>query len=74
MIRNSLSEIDVYAIVSKAVEKAGGQTAFCVQNDLSKKTLNHQLHARNGRKFSEAVLRAAGLRRVVTTHYEFLEG
>ncbi|MCO6160657.1 hypothetical protein ACFFGF_04850 [Asaia lannensis] len=71
--RNHIDEIDVFGIVNNAVYRAGSQTAFARQAGVSKQALNNQIHSRDDRNFTEEVLAAAGLRRVVTVHYEFIE-
>lgn len=71
---NQIDEIDVLRIVKDAVYRAGSQVRFAEKAGVSKQTLNSQIHSRDDRNFTPEVLAAAGLRRVVTVHYEFIEG
>lgn len=71
---NQIDDTDVFGIVNKAVYRAGSQAAFARVAGTSKQALNNQLHSRDNRSFTKEVLTAAGLRRVVTVHYEFIEG
>ncbi len=69
--RNTLTEADVCGIINRRVNSLGSQKALSEIVGISQAAISDQL---NGKKpFSPSVLRAAGLRRVVTTHYEFLE-
>jgi len=69
---NQIDEIDVLRIVNQWVASAGGESIAATIIGISRQALNAQRNA--VKRFSDRVLAAAGLRRVVTVHYEFIEG
>ncbi len=68
---NQIDEIDVLRIVNQWVASAGGENIAATIIGISRQALNAQRNA--VKRFSDRVLAAAGLRRVVTVHYEFIE-
>ncbi|GBQ72640.1 hypothetical protein AA103196_3119 [Ameyamaea chiangmaiensis NBRC 103196] len=68
---NSIDDVDVCRIVNRWVANHRNEQHAASVAGISRQALNAQ---RNGLKpFSDRVLAAAGLRRVVTVHYEFVE-
>jgi len=69
---NTIDDVDVCRIVNRWVAQYRNEQHAANVVGISRQALNAQ---RNGLKpFSRRVLAAAGLKRVVTTHYEFIEG
>lgn len=68
---NSLDEIDVFRAVNRWVDKFRSEAEAARSAALTPQALNAQRNA--VKPFSDRVLAAAGLRRIVTVHYEFIE-
>lgn len=73
MNSNEISDSDICGAVNRAINLAGSQRAFAEKAGVSPQALHRQLSAQTVNGFTDDVLRAAGLRRVQTEHYEFLE-
>lgn len=69
---NELDQADLCRIVSRWVDKFPSEAEAARSISITPQTLNAQRNAI--KSFSDRVLKAAGLRRVVTTHFEFIEG
>ena len=69
--RNRLEEADVIGIVRRWADSFRSEAEAARSAGVSRQTLHQQRNA--VKPFSDRVLAAAGLRRVVTVHYEFIE-
>lgn len=69
---NAIRDVDIYARLNASVKEAGSQSAFARKIGVSVPFLNMVVNAE--RHPSDRILAAIGIRRVVETHYEFIEG
>lgn len=69
--RNQLEEADVIGIVRLWADSFPSEAAAARAAGIKRQTLHQQRNA--DKPLSDKVLKAAGLRRVVTVHYEFIE-
>ena len=68
---NALDYIDVMRLINKSVAASGGMRAFAARCKITPQYLSLVIHA--ARPIPEIILREAGIRRYVTTHYEIVE-
>jgi len=69
---NRLEEADVIGIVRLWTDSFPSEAAAARAAGIKRQTLHQQRNA--DKPLSDKVLKAAGLRRVVIVHYEFIEG
>ena len=68
---NEIRSADVYGAINRAVKSAGSQQSFAEKAGVSPAFLSSVMHGR--RSPTDKLLKAAGLRRVVSVHFEFVE-
>ncbi|WP_336717519.1 hypothetical protein [Asaia bogorensis] len=68
---NAIDDADICGAVNRWVDKFPSEAEAARSLGMSPQALNAQRNA--VKPYSERVLKAAGLRRVVTVHYEFIE-